>query len=53
MCPETVILKGDNSYDLSKKTSLFITCLVMLIVVEKMMLHVACNAIFALPVWVW
>ena len=40
------MLKGDKSDGCSKTTSLCITCLVLFIIVEDLMLHVVCNAIF-------
>ena len=43
---KVLLLEGDKSEGCSKKTSLYITCLVMFIIVENLMLDVVCNAIF-------
>ena len=40
------LLKGDKSDGCSKKTSLDITCLVLFIILEDLMLDVVCNTIF-------
>ena len=40
------ILKGNKPDDFSKKTCLFITCLVLFIILEDLMLDVECNAIY-------
>ena len=40
------ILKGDKSYGCSRNTSLYITCLVLFIIVEELILDVVCNGMF-------
>ena len=43
---KVLLLKGDKSDGCSKKTSLYITCLVLFIILEDLMLDVVCNTIF-------
>ena len=40
------MLQGDKSDGCSKKTSLYITYLVMFIILEDLMLDVVCNPVF-------
>ena len=39
-------LKGDKPDGCSKKTSLYIICLVMFTILEGLMLHAVCNPVF-------
>ena len=46
MCAETMNpQRGQKSDGCSKKTSLYITCLVMFIILEGLMLDVVCNPV--------
>ena len=47
ICARNVLLlEGDKSDGCSKKTPLYITCLVLLITLEDLMVDVVCNTIF-------